>query len=265
MTGLKLDVTILLGFGLAIFSLLAAVLLEGASVAALGSLSAAVLVLGGTVGATIISFPKKDLLGAFNVIKAAFTKKEEKYSELVGQIVELGQFARREGLLALEARLEETEDRFLRQGLQLVVDGVDPELVRGILETELSGLRTRHRQGAGLLETAGGYAPTMGIIGTVMGLVHVLSNLSNAAKLGPAIAVAFLATFYGISTANLFWLPIAGRLKALSHVELILREIAIEGVLSIQAGDNPRSLEQKLKSFIPPGERLNREETGETG
>ncbi len=263
MTGLKLDTTILLGFGLAIASLVASVLIEGGSLAALVSISAAILVIGGTVGATIISFPKKDLLGAVNVVRTAFTRKDEKYGDLVTQIVELGQFARREGLLALETRLEETEDRFLRQGLQLVVDGVDPELVRGILETELSGLRTRHRQGAGLLETAGGYAPTMGIIGTVMGLVHVLANLTNAAELGPGIAVAFLATFYGISTANLFWLPVAGRLKALSHVEMVLREIAIEGVLSIQAGDNPRSLEQKLLSFVPPGERQTKEDTGE--
>jgi chemotaxis protein MotA len=152
------------------------------------------------------------------------------------------------------------DDNFLKKGIQLVVDGTDIELVRNILETDLSFLETRHKLGEGLFTTMGGFSPTLGIIGTVMGLVHALSTIESATKTAQAIAVAFIATFYGISFANLIFLPIANKLKAKTAEEVLLREVMIEGILSISAGDNPRIVEEKLKAFLSPKEQAAKEE-----
>src|SRR5256885_9998291 len=163
--------------------------------------------------------------------------------------------ARREGLLALEDEIAEIEDAFTRKGLQLVVDGTDPELIREILENEIDGMAARHAQGAAPFEKAGGFAPTIGIIGTVMGLIHVLQNLSSPDTLGPAISGAFIATLYGVASANIVLLPMANKLKLLSHEEQELRTLALEGILAVQAGDNPRVVADKLLAFIPPADR----------
>jgi chemotaxis protein MotA len=170
-------------------------------------------------------------------------------------IVSLAEQARREGLLALDAQLAEIDDDFTRKGLQLVVDGTDPELVREILDAEIDGMTTRHAAGATAFEKAGGFAPTMGIIGTVMGLVHVLQNLSNPSMLGPAISTAFIATLLGVGAANVIFLPVGARLRALSSAEAELRILTVEGILSVQAGDNPRVVGDKLRSFVAPAER----------
>src|SRR5256885_1074278 len=162
---------------------------------------------------------------------------------------------RRDGLLALEEELENIDDEFLKKGLQLVVDGTDPDLVREILEAEIEGMTARHRHGAEPFDKAGGFAPTMGIIGTVMGLVHVLQNLSLPETLGPAISSAFIATLMGVGSANVIYYPIAYRLKALSKVEADARAMILEGILAIQAGDNPRIVTEKLLSFVPPEAR----------
>ena len=163
--------------------------------------------------------------------------------------------ARREGLLALEDEAENVDDAFIKKGISLVVDGTDPELVKDILESDLDAMEARHTQQAGLFQNAGGFAPTLGIIGTVMGLVHVLENLSDPDSLGPAISTAFIATFYGVASANLYYLPIGNKLKQISHDEVHARTMIIEGIVSIQAGDNPRVVEEKLKTFLDPSER----------
>jgi chemotaxis protein MotA len=170
-------------------------------------------------------------------------------------LVSLAEQARREGLLALDAKVAEIEDEFTRKGLQLVVDGSDPDLVREVLEAEIEGMSARHAKGSGMFEKAGGFAPTIGIIGTVMGLVHVLQNLSAPSTLGPSISSAFLATLMGVASANVVFLPVAYRLKAMSAAEVELRMLTIEGILSVQAGDNPRIVSEKLLSYVSPSER----------
>jgi chemotaxis protein MotA len=176
------------------------------------------------------------------------------------QLVALADKARREGLLALDAQLGDIEDPFTRNALQLVVDGTDPEMVHAILEAEIDGMTARHEAGAAPFEKAGGFAPTMGIIGTVLGLVHVLQNLAAPSTLGPSISAAFIATLMGVGAANVIFLPIANRLKAISGEEVELRMMTLEGILSIQAGDNPRLVSEKLMSYVSPAERDAAEE-----
>ena len=172
------------------------------------------------------------------------------YTDSIKQIVDLADMARREGLLYIDNQLGSINDLFLRKGMQLVVDGTDPEMVRDILETELYSARERHEVGANIFETAGAYAPAMGIIGTIMGLVQVLATIANPDDLGPAIAVAFMTTFYGVAIANLVFLPIAARLKHLSKQELMLQELQIEGMLALQAGYNPALIQERLNAFM---------------
>jgi len=190
-------------------------------------------------------------------------KREMKPSDVIQTLVGFATKARREGLLGLEDEIAQVNDNFLKKGIQLVVDGTDIELVRSILETDLSFLETRHKMGEGVFGTLGGFAPTLGIIGTVMGLVNALSSLENASKVAGAIAVAFIATFYGIGFANLIFLPLSFKLKAKSAEEVLIREVMIEGILSISAGDNPRIVEEKLKAFLSPKEQAVKAEGAE--
>jgi chemotaxis protein MotA len=175
--------------------------------------------------------------------------------DAIKTLVTMAERARREGLLALEDEASGIDDPFLAKGIRLVVDGTDPELVKDILDLDVEAMAGRHHSAATVFTHASGFAPTIGIIGTVMGLVHVLENLSNPATLGPAIAAAFLATLFGVASANLFYLPVANRLKELSTMEADARTMMTEGILSIQAGDNPRIVEEKLKTFLTPKER----------
>ena len=220
---------------------------------------------GGTIGALFISFNGQQLKTLFTLFRMSFQKKHEDPLGVIEQLVELATVARREGILALEDRIENYDDEFFKNGVRLVVDGVDPDLVRGIMETELAFIQSRHESGVAMFEAAGGYSPTMGIIGTVMGLVHVLSNLSNVSKLGPLIATAFVATLYGVSSANLIWLPIGNKLKNQSKTEMLVKELILEGVLSIQSGENPNILAQKLKVFLGPADRERKAEAAQEG
>jgi chemotaxis protein MotA len=171
------------------------------------------------------------------------------------QMVKLSEKARRDGLLGLEEDVQQIEDEFARKGLQLVVDGADSDLVRAVLQSETDGMSSRHRANAQTFVQAGGFAPTLGILGTVLSLVHVLENLDNPSTLGHSIAGAFCATLYGVGIANLVFLPIGNKLKALSAAELQYREMLLEAILSIQAGDNPRMLAETLETFLAPAER----------
>ena len=230
--------------------------MEGASPAAFLNIPALLIVLGGTFGATFAgtTIEKMKLVPA--LYKKAMGGDKPDMAAQLELLVGFAERARREGLLALDDEVAELDDAFTKKGLQLVVDGTDPELVREILENEIDGMASRHHHGAQPFEKAGGLAPTLGIIGTVMGLVHVLQNLSQPATLGPAISGAFIATLYGVSSANLVFLPTANKLKLLSSEEQELRNMTLEGILAIQAGDNPRVVADKLLSFIPPAERV---------
>jgi chemotaxis protein MotA len=194
--------------------------------------------------------------------KLAFSAEPPDRRGRLDLLVSLADQARREGLLALDAQLGEVQDGFTRNALQLVVDGTDPEMVHAIMEAEVDGMAVRHAAAAAPFEKAGGFAPTMGIIGTVLGLVHVLENLAAPSTLGPSISAAFLATLMGVGAANVIFLPVANRLKAISAEEVELRMMTLEGILSLQAGDNPRLVAEKLMSYLPPAERESEESEG---
>jgi len=231
------------------------ILLEGGQLKAFFSPSAAIMIFGGTLGATLVSFPLQRVLQLPKIIARCFVNDPHKGHELVALFVTLAERARREGLLSLEEEAGKIGDSYLKKGILLVVDGTDPEMVRSILEAEIASIGERHEAGFGMLEAMGGYSPTMGIIGTVLGLVNVLGNLKDPEHLGEAIAVAFIATLYGVAFANLVWLPLGAKLKAKSKEEVFLRELMMEGILSVQAGDNPRVVREKLESFLPPADR----------
>lgn len=250
-----MDLPLVLGFLLAIFSLAGGFLLEGGHVGALFKHTAAIIVFGGTIGATAISYSMSELKNIPKLLKIALFPKEMEPAQVIDLIVGLADEARREGLLYLENRLDEIDDPFLRKGVQLVVDGTDPDLVRSIMEVELYSIEERHHIGSSIFETAGGYGPTMGIIGTVMGLVHVLGNMSDPNSLGPAIAVAFMATLYGVGSANILWLPLAVKLSNMSKKEVHLRQLMIEGIASLQAGYNPVLIRERLAAFLNPANR----------
>ena len=209
----------------------------------------------GTIGAGFISCKGANMRALVATFRKAIGRGETASGELIGRIVALAEKARREGLLSLEEEISQINDPFLQKGMQLVIDGTDPELVRQVLEIDLSLMEKRHEDGFGTWESMGGFAPTFGIMGTVLGLVKVLSNLSDPSSLGPAIATAFLATFYGISSANVFWLPVGAKLRKKSEEEVLFRQVMLDGILSIQAGDNPRIIQEKLEGFLSPKER----------
>jgi chemotaxis protein MotA len=193
--------------------------------------------------------------------KAFFSKKVHLQS-IIETLASMADKARREGLLALEEESKKIPDPFLRQGIMLVVDGTDPSQVRAIMESEIKNMEERHEVGISFFSQAGGFAPTFGIIGTVMGLIGVLKELDNPGKLAKSIAAAFLATLWGLLTANLIWMPMAAKLALRSKEEASYRKMLMEGVLSLQAGENPRIIKEKLSSFLPPAER---KATGEKG
>lgn len=246
-----------IGIAAAMVSLLLGVILEGGNPAGLFNIPAFLVVIGGTFGvmtastdiATIKLMPKQ-LIFAMKGGGAEFDQ-----GAAAAQMVTLAEKARRDGLLALEDDIKGVEDPFTKKGLQLVVDGVESDLVVAILQSEMDGTAARHNKMIKLWQTASGFAPTLGIIGTVLSLVHVLENLSNPAGLGHSIAGAFMATLYGVGSANLIYLPVANRLKELSANELAYRTLLLEAILSIQAGDNPRMLAEKLDTFLPPAQR----------
>ena len=254
-----------IGIGAGVFALLFASMMEGTQPMAFFNISALIIVVGGTGAATLSSVGMPTMKKVPQLYKRAFSPPEQDMRGRVELIVSLAEQARREGLLALDAQLAEIDDEFTRKGLQLVVDGTDPELVREILEAEIDGMTTRHALGATAFEKAGGFAPTMGIIGTVMGLVHVLQNLSSPASLGPAISTAFIATLLGVGSANVIFLPVGARLRQLSSAEAELRILTLEGILAVQAGDNPRVVGDKLRSFIAPAERGGEDEAPASG
>ena len=250
-----MDITTWVGIFSGVAFLVTAFVLDGGHILSLLSPTAAMIVFGGTIGATAAGYSLAEVKTFPQLLRIAFSEQKVDIMGLIQQVAGIADKARREGLLSLEQELPEVGDRFLRQGLQLIIDGTDPELTRNMLETEMYAVSERHKVGIGMFESAGGYAPTMGIIGTVMGLVHVLGSISDPSSLGPAIALAFLATLYGVGSANLIWLPIASKLKNKSKKEELIKEMIMEGVLSIQAGENPTIIREKLLVFLDPETR----------
>lgn len=244
-----------IGIAVAAVGILLAAMMDGTSPAAFINISALILIIAGTSGVTLASVGMDGFKRIPSLYKLVISAEPIDVQGRVTLLVSLAEQARREGLLALDAQIAEIDDEFTKKGLQLVVDGTDPELVRAILEAEIDGMAARHHAGVLPFEKAGGFAPTIGIIGTVMGLVHVLQNLSAPATLGPSISSAFIATLFGVASANVIYLPVANRLKAMSAAEVELRTLTVEGILSVQAGDNPRVVADKLTSFVPPAER----------
>lgn len=237
------------GFGVVI----AVNVLEGGNPMSLLLLPPILLVFGTTILVTMAGGTMKDAKTAAASTKRAFTGKAESAEELIPAVVDLAERARREGLLALEDAVKGVDDEFLRRGVTMAIDGTDPEELRDILESEVYAKRMADKQAAKFFADAGAYAPTIGIIGTVMGLVHVLENLSAPEELGHLIAGAFVATLWGVTSANVIFLPLGNRLKRLGELEAGRMEVTIEGIAAIQAGSNPRIVAQKLRSLLVGG------------
>ena len=260
-----MDPASFIGIGLALFCLMVGMIMDGGSPAALIAPSSILLTFGGTIGAATAGMLMSDAKGLPAILKTALTTKVTAPDESVAVVVSFAEKARRQGLLALEEEARQIDDPFLRKGIEMAVDGADPEEIRDIMEQDLAAMKSRHRAGAQFFQNMGGFAPTMGIIGTVMGLLHVLQNLSTPATLGPMIAAAFTATLWGVMQANVFWIPISNRLKRTSEIEVRRMELLLEGILAIQAGANPRVVEQRLLSYLSPKEQELAKSAKDTG
>lgn len=250
-----MDPFTLAGIILAFAAVFGSMIMEGGDPTSIFLPPAMMLVFLGTFGVAMACGLQKDTIGALKSVKDALLTKKHSPEEVVKSIVGFAELARRDGLLALEDAAKSIEDPFLRQGIQLAVDGTDPEELREILEAQIKSRKTQDKAGAKFFADMGGFAPTLGIIGTVLGLVHVLENLSDPGKLGHLIAGAFVATLWGVLTANIMWLPIGNKLARVGAVTAHHMELIVEGVLSVQAGANPRVVEQKLLSFLSADER----------
>jgi chemotaxis protein MotA len=246
-----MDPASLLGIGIALVAIFVSMLLEGGDPMSILLFPPILLVLGGTIGAGMASSMMRDTAGLITLFKRAVLAPKFDGSNVINIVVKLADRARREGMLALEDEVKKVDDPFLRRGLELAVDGVDSDELRDILELEIETKRRHDKVGAKQFTDMGGYAPTIGIIGTVLGLVNTLQNLSEPTELGHLIAGAFVATLFGVLTANVIWLPLGNRLKRISDLECEQMLLAVEGVLAIQSGLNPRLVAQKLRSMVP--------------
>ena len=230
--------------------ILVAQALEGGNVGQLIQVTAAMIVFGGTLGATIATFAPSDLMNALEMIKYVWFPPKVNYAELIKEIVGFATKARKEGVIVLEKEAKSASDPLMTLGLEAVADGADPSLVQGMMENQINQLQEKVEGGAKVFESAGGYSPTLGIIGAVLGLIQVMQNLSDPSSLGAGIAVAFVATIYGLFAANLLLIPMGTRIKLIYEKVFLSKEMMIEGVLAIQAGESPALIERKLRSFI---------------
>ncbi len=214
-----------------------------------------IITIGGSLSSTLASHKLPDFINGLKAMGLIFKQDSQDPGEIIKSIIDMSNVARKEGLLALEEAANNIEDPFLKKGIMLVVDGTDPELVRGILETDMMCLQERHKSVIGFWDKWGEMGPAWGMIGTLVGLVNMLKNLSDASTIGPSMAVALLTTLYGSLIANWITNPVSSKLKVNDSLEVTMREVTVEGLLSIQAGENPRVIEEKLKSFLAPSQR----------
>ena len=236
---------LIMGFG-AVFG---GAVLEGLHMGALIQPTAALILLGGTFGACFVSFPLPVIIRAFKDVKIAFLPTKVDHDAVAKDLINYATKARRNGLISLEQEAQSVRDPFVKKGISLVVDGIDPQKLRETLEADIMAYEDHSKHSVEFFEAAGGYSPTIGIIGAVLGLIHVMSNLSDTSKLGAGIAVAFVATIYGLMIANIICLPIASKLKLRIKEEVVRRVMILEGLIAIQNGENPHFIEQKLKAF----------------
>ncbi|MDN4620669.1 flagellar motor protein [Paenibacillus sp. PsM32] len=260
-----MDLTTIIGIIAGLAALIGGFLWEGGDASGLVQGAAALIVFGGTAAAVVISFPLARLKKIPRAIAFTFSTGGTDNEQLIEDIVNMSTHARRAGVLALEPQASSHDNPFLREGIQQVVDGTDREVIQQILELEMTKTELEHEQYAKVFDSAGGYAPTMGIIGTVMGLIQVLGSLSEPTGLGGSIAVAFTATLYGVASANLIFLPIASKIRSRSELDIQTMEMLLEGVLSIQNGENPQLVRKKLETFLPEnnGNLIREARTGE--
>lgn len=246
-----MDIATLVGI-ITAFSLVLTAIKLGGSIALFINIPGLMIVAGGTLGSTMINYPLPDIFKVIKVVKNAFFHKKFTAHGLISDFVSLAGTARREGILALESGIKDMNDEFMQKGLQLSIDGLEPTSIRDILNTEIISIQDRHKLGAEIFTTLGTFAPAMGMIGTLIGLVQMLQTMDDPSSIGPSMAVALLTTFYGSVMANIVCLPIAGKLKNRSSEEVMMKELMTEGIVSISKGDNPRIIEQKLFAYLPP-------------
>lgn len=245
-----MDVLSIVGIAIGLIAIIGGNFIEGGHLGALVNLPAAIIVIGGTFGAAMLQTSAPIFQLALKRLIFVFMPPALDFKGGVNKVVRWAMAARKEGLLGLETIADSERDLFARKGLQLLVDGSEPDSIRGVMELESDLREQRDVDSAKFYESMGGYSPTIGIIGAVLGLIHVMGNLADPSKLGPGIAVAFVATIYGVSLANLFFLPVASKLRSQARVESQYREMIIEGVIAIAEGENPRAIELKLSSFF---------------
>ena len=255
-----MDIFLIIGLVLGAICIMLALILRGASVAMLLNGEVAVIIFGGMIAAVLSSYTMADIKRLPKVMKVLMSNEEPDLNGTIEKMVELSNIARREGLLALEAPVNELDDPFMKQGLELVVDGAEAEQIRDLMESEVDAMETRHHRMSGLFKTAGATSPTLGVMGAAIGLIGALGNLSDINKLGPMIASAFVATIFGIFMGYLVMIPFATRLEAKNEEEVLLKTLIIEGVMDIQAGHSAKVIEQKLYAQIPPEKRKVSEE-----
>lgn len=251
-----MDLFAIVGVVVGILSVVVGMIVKGANVLVLFNPAAAIIIFVGTTAAVMNAFPKHEFQRIPKLIGKIF-KEDEKLSdaEVIKEIVEMAESARREGLLSLESKITNLENKFLQKGLMMVIDGVDPGFVREVMNAEIEYMEERHRAGASVFSQAGSYAPTLGVLGAVIGLIGALGNLNDVAKLGTMIAAAFVATLYGIFVGYVVCHPFSNRLKRKSHEEIKTLYIMLEGILSIQAGENPKIIKVKLSGMLDPSEK----------
>jgi chemotaxis protein MotA len=250
-----MDLGTILGLGAGAAMIVMAILTSGGNLLMYVNIPSALMVLGGSFSAMLVANPMSRMLGIMNYLKLVLNMPNYEEERIISSLVNFSEKARREGLLALEDDLEEVEDDFMRKGIQLVVDGTDPEIIKSVLYNELNQLQERHDTGIKIFEDWGKIAPAFGMIGTLAGLIAMLANIEDQSSIGSGMSLALITTMYGAIFANLALIPIKSKLEDRDKMETLVREIIIEGILSIQSGDNPRILEQKLTSFLPPARR----------
>lgn len=255
----RVDISTVIGLVLGMLLVAVAILLGGSFGAYIDPASM-MIVIGGAMSATLVAFPLARFLKLPKVCMKTIFGSSPDPLEVIKQLVEFAEVARRDGILALEGFQDEIDDPFLVRGIQMAVDGSDPEVIQQVMETELENLMERHEKGKGLLDAVGRYAPAFGMIGTLVGLVAMLSNMDDPSKIGAGMAAALLTTLYGAMVANIVVLPMADKLAFRSAEEVLVRTIIIQGVMSIQSGDNPRNVESKLMTFLPPEKRKGEED-----
>jgi chemotaxis protein MotA len=250
-----MDIATIIGIVLALGAILGGQALEGGHVSSILQLTAFVIVIGGTIGACFVQTPLPLLLKAIGALSMAISNPHVDNKATIKLILDLANLSRKQGLLALESKMKEIKDPFLKKGVQLIVDGTDPKAVHEILEVEVEHHEEEGLKAAKVWEAAGGYAPTIGILGAVLGLIHVMENLADPSKLGGGIAVAFVATVYGVGSANLFFLPLANKIKLKLKEEANAKHLTVLGLVGLAQGENPRLLQEKLEGFLSPAER----------